>query len=411
MAIREMGVDQFGLYSLIAVVTSVVSLASLGTNELIALKIAGFLGEGSPEKARDFLRSGLLATLMLVLPLLTLTLAFVWLVSPGVWLGEGVVIAEDAFRRDCTIALLASALSVLLASFNSAQEGHQEYYITNVMALVSSLITAGSLAALVYRTDLSITGLIVAQICLPVLVQFINAIYFLWRHPAMKPALLGVSSGQVLEVYKDGMSFFTVTKIVPMLRQQGVKLIITNVLGVSAVGVVAAYAVLEAIVASGFSAFVRPLLAAISDGRVKGDYEWIAKVFVRSRFVVFTAIVLIVLLFLFRGNWFSRIWLGVTGEYSVLFFGFVGLSFGCMLWSSFHFIVLASLGRVAGVARVKICEAGVYVFLLLSGLSSGGLMWIYASRVIAFFATSGWWFMREVKQSGLLCFKERSILK
>jgi O-antigen/teichoic acid export membrane protein len=291
--IDVIGLESFGLWSLVAVFTGYAALFDFGVSSAFTKYIASFAGESRNREVSAVVSTGVafygaLGLLMLAVgwPLIDLLLegaiALMSVISQGAsWGGEGNAHFDDA-RFLCRGALLIFAVTNCMAPFAAMQSGLQRMGITNALSVAASFLKVGAtvyflesgygVRGLLYTNALVLAGFVVANIVVA---------YRIFPDLRCRPSSLR------WPIFRTLLAFgwrSQVAKLSNLINFQTDRMIVALVTG-GQLELVGLYRIGEDIAAKVRQVptlVVSALVPAASDLDARNDHERLAQLYVRS---------------------------------------------------------------------------------------------------------------------------------
>lgn len=367
--VRSIGVEAFGVLTLIWALIGYFGLFDLGVGRALTQQVAQKRVAGRGAEVPALVKTGLLfAGAMGVLGGVLLALAVEPLAARGLKV-------SPELHADVVQALLIAAAAVpfttVTVGLRGVLEAYEDFRAVNLLRMALGVATFGLPALSVLLFGPSLTW-IVALLMAARLVFVVAHWVFVRRHLASKLGAARVGRHELRQLLSFG-AWMTVSNIISPLMVTADRFVISAVLGAA---VVAYYTVpsellLRVLILPGaLTTALFPRLASL----IATDIAGAARLYRRSLLLVTAVLVPISLLLAFGAHWGISLWLGeafadrAAPVASILA---LGLLFNGMAFVPFAAVQAAGLARIT--AQLHVAEAFVYFPLLIVGLHEFGL--------------------------------------
>jgi len=313
---RYLGPERYGLWMVLVSIISAMAFADLGIGNGLLNAIAEAYGKDDRVLARRYFTS-----------------AFVLLLGVAVALALGAAIAypyipwmrllnvnSAAVAAEGTRALLVLfgwfVVSIPLGSAMRAQMGLQRGYVSQTVNGFGSIVTLLALLAVIHLQG-SLPWLVFGSTVGPIAAALVNAAVLFYQHPWLMPSWKAYSSGAAWRILRMGLMFFVLQCSV-VAAYTSDNIVISQIMGTSAV---AAYAVpqkLFAFISLVVSIGLVPLWPAYGEAIARGDVRWIRKTFMGSIWIILAFTIPSSLLLALGGPWILRTFFGKALHASAL---------------------------------------------------------------------------------------------
>lgn len=367
--VRNIGVEAFGILTLIWALIGYFSLFDLGVGRALTQQVAQQRVAGRSHEVPALVKSGLLfAGAMGVLGGVVLALAVEPLAARGLKV-------SPSLHADVVQALLIAAAAVPLATvtvgLRGVLEAYEDFRAVNLLRLMLGIATFGLPALSVMLFGPSLTW-IVAALMLARLVFVVAHWVPVRRH--LGRGLAGVRAGrrELRQLLSFG-AWMTVSNVISPLMVTADRFVISGVLGAAVVAyyTVPSEVLLRVLILPGaLTGALFPRLASL----MATDMAAATRVYRRS--LLLSAVVLLPIsgALAFGAHWGLSLWLGeafADRAAPVTSLLALGLLFNGVAFVPFAAVQAAGLARVT--AQLHVAEAFVYFPLLIVGLHAFGL--------------------------------------
>lgn len=383
--IRQLGVEAFGILTLVWALIGYFSLFDFGLGRALTQQVAISIAGGKTSDIPAIVKSGLLFTALtgLVGGLILAVLA-----QP---LGNSWLKVADSLRSDTASCLLLAAIGIPLTTvatgLRGVLEAYEDFKIVNILRIFLGVANFGLPALSVYAGAASLTMIVFSLIAARLIALFLHWVYL---QPRLAPRWWQVktSTQQIKALFSFG-AWMTVSNVISPLMVTADRFVISAVLGA---GIVAYYTVpFEVIVRflilpGALTSALFPRLAAV----IKSDPELAAGLYRKSLKVVAMTMLPLCVATVLLSHWGLSLWLGAAfadNSWKIVSILSVGIFFNALAFVPFATIQAA--GDTKRTAQLHLVELLVYLpvlFLLLQqfGLIGAALAWTL--RVILDFA-------------------------
>ncbi|WP_374244436.1 lipopolysaccharide biosynthesis protein [Zoogloea sp.] len=314
LSLNYLGQERFGLWMALSAILLFVSFSDFGVGIGAQDRISRDSAKGDSSSVRSVFWSALLFSLILGLFVFTIGVV----VAGAVPLPAYFSLQSAQARSDVTPALqtILAILAVGVASgvvqrtFSALQQG----YSIAVLQVISRLFSLGSLL-LVVNLDLGLPALVFAVAGIPVaMILLIGLPTLITINPALKPSLEDFSLAQVKGLLGIGFAGLGASVAIYLVNSAGAFLISVRF----GAGSLVDYSVVQRLINIPMMFVVYlliPLWPAITDAKIKGDGEWIVRVYRKSSRAVFLFGAVCAVGLLVAGDWAIVLW---TGDASVV---------------------------------------------------------------------------------------------
>jgi O-antigen/teichoic acid export membrane protein len=309
LTLHYLGAERYGLWMTISSLTAFLAFADLGIGNGMLNLIAAAHGRDDRSAIRGFVSSGFFALGLVsigLLSLLGLTYQFVpW---------SALFNVHDSLAREevgpaIAVFLTCFALAIPMTIVQRVQMALQRSFLSSLwQCLASTIGLIGVVVAI--RHEASLPWLVFAFVGAPLFVSALNSIFFfVFLQPELSPARSVISQKVALQLMRTG-GLFLVLQIVAAVTYASDNLVISQLLGASAV---ASYAVPErmfSLITMMLSMVLAPLWPAYGEAIARKDIAWVRAILRRSVsmavIIAFFASFSLVLI----GPWLMQLWVG-----------------------------------------------------------------------------------------------------
>jgi O-antigen/teichoic acid export membrane protein len=277
---RYLGAERYGMWMVLTSIIGVMTFADLGIGNGLVNAISEAYGKGDRELATGHLTSAL--TLLIGIAAIVCASGLVsypfipWMRVLNV--KSAFIAAEGA--RAFLVLFLWFVVNIPLGVVARVQSGFQEAYWSHALSACGSIISLATLVTVVLFQG-SLPLLVFASTFGTILAASGNAWLLFRRRPWLLPRPAAFDAGSAKLILKLGFMFFAL-QVTATFGYNSDNIVITQILGVSAVSVYAVpqklFSVVSILVAIGLG----PIWPAYSEAFARGDIEWARETFLRS---------------------------------------------------------------------------------------------------------------------------------
>jgi O-antigen/teichoic acid export membrane protein len=337
LAVGYLGSDGYGLWIAVSSLITLLSFADGGAGNALLNMVSHATGVDSKASLKGIVASGFYVLVSIAI----IGASLILLLSPHInwaWvfgIAEGVDYPQ--LKTLVLIVSLAFFIGMPLSVVGNVQRGLQEGNIQefwNAKGRLLSLV----FVYMTIRSDLGLAFFALAVVAGPIVAAFGNGIYyFLIRKKELLPDLASVNRADVSAVLGTG-SLFLVLQITSSIQMSADNIIISNMIGPSAVTRYAVCMQLFMVVPMAMGLLWAPLWPAYREAIASGDVDWVKRVFIKSlKFALLIGLTCAVTLCLFA-EYIIQLWVGDELVPSIL------LVIGCGIW-----LILSMVGGALAV--------------------------------------------------------------
>ena len=400
VAIRILGLDLFGVYTVITMAVWMIDLLHIGIGPALTKELSRAVAENDREKEKTvFSTAFFLSSALTILAALVVALV-VWMVPIPTLFGEKFAPMEETMQRAIWIGLVILTVESICVISEMARDGYMETRINNAWGAFGNVLGALLLLAGIVFFP-SIEFLLIAVNGSIALSKVGNLIHFLRQRPWQVPRLRLFSRPLVRPLATDGFQFSVTYILSAMVEYNLMAFLIGRYAGPEAVGVFNVMVTVHFSLTSAVHMFTNPYWPAVLDAKARGDVDWIRRTGRRSQLAIVGFGVACGLGLILLGPWAFRLWLGeefytdVSANFQMNRIALLAFSgyFICHVWRHLNQVVALGLGRVTAVCFGLVAESVLLVVLAgFALLKTSEITWIYAAMAMSILLCSSWLF-------------------
>lgn len=368
--IRQLGVEAFGILTLVWALIGYFSLFDFGLGRALTQQVASSLTSENRQNIPAIVKSGLLFTA------LTGIVGGVILGVAAYPLGHTWLKVAESLRNDTTQCLLLAAIGIPLTTvatgLRGVLEAYEDFKIVNILRIFLGAANFGLPALSVFFGADSLTMIVFSLIAARVVTLVLHWIYL---QPRLDANWLQVktSARQIKALFSFG-AWMTVSNVISPIMVTADRFIISAVLGA---GVVAYYTVpFEIIIRflilpGALTSALFPRLAAV----IKSDPELTANLYRKSLKIITIVMLPLCVATIVFSHWALSLWLGrefADNSWKIVSILSVGIFFNAIAYVPFATIQAA--GNAKKTAQLHLVELIIYLPILFFLLHQFGLL-------------------------------------
>lgn len=369
IAIRVLGMEEFGVYATITMAVALIDTFHVGIGPALTQAISRAAAAGDRDRERAVFVTAFLISSGLTLLIATVLACLLYFLPVETLFGEKFLPYAGPIHRACTIAIIVIAIQLISMVSDKARDGYLETRYNNAWGAGGNFLGAIVLASGIWFFP-TIEFLVLAINGSAALGKLCNAIHLMRRRPYLIPVFSGFRRELVKPLVHDG-ALFTVGAFNALAEYNAASYLIGRLTGPAAAGVFAVLVTLHMSLTGVIQMLTIPAWPALVDAKERGDIAWIQKMAHRLQligpaFAVAVGIGLIAL-----GPWALPLWAGK--EFQLDRFGLLAFSvyFLVHIWRHVNHMLLYGLGKVAASAAVTAVEALVVLVTVAWACSQG----------------------------------------
>ncbi len=390
VAIRVLGMEEFGVYAAITTVVSMIDMMHVGIGPALTQGIAKAL-------ARDDRRheQGIFATAVILSTVLTLVAALglatlVFFLPITTLFGENFAPFAGSMRRACEIAIVIVVVELICVVVERARDGYQETRFNNAWGAAGNFLGAAGLIIGVKFVP-TIEFLVLAINGSVALAKLANTIHMMVQRSYLWPRLSRFRRALVKPLLFDGARFSVTYLLSAAVEYNAIAYLIGRLVGPEKVGLYNVMITVHFSLTGLIQMITVPLWPAVVDAHSRGDAAWVRKSARRIHLLApaygLAALVGMVAL----GPWAFPLWIGEDFSLDRPALAVFGAYFTLHLWRHVNQVLLLGIGEVDFAVRVVIAESLAVLAVVAWGLNHGvGLFGVYASIALCLAAISAW---------------------
>lgn len=390
LAVRALGPERFGIFILLSSSLIWISSVSVGLGNSLMILISKANATDDNDTQTRALSSAFF-TVVSACILFASTISAIYY-KFGI---TGIIGAQCSnYQPDMDIGLWLlvgyMAASLVLDVLEGAQSGCQEMHIVSLAGMMGQVLSGIALFAVIRCHAQSIVHLILCLFVVALVPRLINATLFITiLQPHLFPNFWHFDR-TILKGLLSTSIAFTMIALGQFLKQQCTILLVGRALGPAAV---ASYAILFnlSMLAAGIIIMqLRPLIPAITDAVIRGDYGWIKHTCSKILRSTLGYAVVVGVGMSSLSNAVIGTWYGKPVAPGLLLQVAMGIAFILQAWETYHHHVLFGLGYVWLPMIVYICQNVLTLALAVPLVQYFGSAGAACSLCIGILVLDGW---------------------
>ncbi len=390
VAIRVLGMEEFGVYAAITMVVSMIDMMHVGIGPALTQSIARALAKGDREREVGAFATALLLSAGLTLVVSAGLLLLVAHLPIPTLFGENFAPFADSMRRACQIAIVIVAVELVCVVVERARDGYQETRYNNAWGAAGNFLGAGALIIGI-RFFPTIEFLVLALNGSLALAKLANATHMMIQRSYLWPRLRRFRRALVKPLLFDGARFSVTYLLSAAVEYNAIAYLIGRLLGPQQVGLYNVMITVHFSMTGIIQMITIPLWPAIVDAHSRGDAPWVRKAGARVRWMGPAFGLLATAGMVALGPWVFPLWVGKEFSLDRATLAVFGAYFTLHLWRQVNQVLLLGIGEVSFAVRVVIVESLTVLGVVAYGLSRGvDLFGVYASIAVCLAAITAW---------------------
>ena len=379
MAVEALGLERFGVYAMLTAVMMWINAGTALVGSSLTLKIVeAHANEETSREVQLVSTAFLFAIVMAIFLALVLNIGVHYIDLNRLFSLNGSM-NEIEVRRAAQCMSILLPLSIVAALADSVYAGYQRQYITNILLSCSNLaVISGLVFVAKYPT---IYALIISILLPPVVARASSLAILFIKNPAIFPRFRNAETGILKQLLHLGFGF----SLMHIGSFAYLQYTVFSVGHTSGLRVAAYFSCMMQVIAIAGSILIlvtQPLLPAITDARMRFQYDWIKAANKRVLIMLCPLII------------FSAIIIGMLGNsiISILLKRLVLLSdkelwlwavfFILVAWEHIGYIFLVGLGRLPLATGLYLSGALIMLLALHCKIFGSGISGVFAAMCL-----------------------------
>lgn len=390
IAIRVLGIEEFGVYVTITMVVSLIDILHVGLGPALTQGISKAVAAGDRRREQAYFSTGLMLSAGLTVGIASIGCVGLQIIPITTLFGQQFEPYADSVYRACWIAIIIITIELVCMVIEKARDGYLETRYNNAWGAAGNFVGA-AMVFIGIRFFPTIEFLVIAINGSVALAKVSNSVHFLlFQRRYLIPRFSCFQRTLVKPLLRDGI-LFSAAGLNMLAEYSVVGFLVSRLISPVAA---ATYAVMITVHFSltGLVQMVTiPTWPAIIDARERGEIDWIRKAVRRLNllgigFGVAAGISLVAL-----GPWALPLWAGDEFHIERVAILAFAVYFAIHIWRHMHQMFVQGLGHVGMVARVVTTESIVVIGTTLLVIHfGGGLAAVYSGICFCLAALGGW---------------------
>lgn len=377
VAIRKLGVEQYGLYAFMTSFLSLISFSELGIGARMVREFSHLHVSGDRVSQKDLASSAFFLMAMAgtgIATLISVGVQFVplnWFVRPE-YQNYAIII-----QRCAPFVCLIGLILLLSGVFQRIQAGFQELHHANLSCGIGNLLTIVGVCLFHFLAP-SIIALILCFYSGQIIASVANAIRVVNNRPWLTPSLRHFKSRLAMELFHDGLHLSMNQSLLPLLQRDFSQWILLKSTSATASGQFAICLQIATLIGGGVGLFIAPFYAAIPDALAKKEFGWVETNMRRMlRFCCIFSVLLLIILYC-AGHQIITFWLGnrlsAASQSVLVMFGIYVA--GCIFYNVYYVFTI-SIRHVRSLTVVSLIQAVLVVGVVPTMARTLGLFGVF----------------------------------
>ncbi|MEM9017445.1 MAG: oligosaccharide flippase family protein, partial [Verrucomicrobiota bacterium] len=299
IAIRLLGIDQFGVYAAITMAVGVIDMLHIGIGPALTRELSQALAKGDRERERTIFATSILLSTGLTLLAAFFAASVLYHVPIPQLFGEKFESMSEVMYRAAWLGLLILLIEMICITFEMGRDGYMETRYTNAWGAAGNVV--GAIALIVgVRYFPTIEFLLIAVNGSIALSKLGNTIHLLCQRPYLFPRFSLFRRKLVPSLAKDSVRFSITYIFAAAMEYNLLIFLIGRAVGPEAVGVYQVMITVHFSLAGILGMVTKPYWPALMDAFERKDASWIRTSSNRLRlfgvgFAIFTGVGMVAL--------------------------------------------------------------------------------------------------------------------
>lgn len=363
LVITALGVEKFGIFTMITSVLAWVSLASIGLFPGLTREITKNSDKTSNVDTELF-SSVFAIILFIVIPVGLLISLIVVFSSVEFIFGKKYTSYEDEIKYSMLLALWIIVFQVIFSTADAVRAGLHQQHVTNIWGALGNLLSIALLLIGAFFIP-TISFVILAMYGSITIAKLFNLGHLLLdksNNISLGIAFFNKSFAKVL--FYTGTAFL-ISQIAVMINQQLIVYVVGYIVGPNDVASFSIMIRLTIIFGGVVIMITQPTWPAISQSLKNNNYAWARKRALKTMIVIMSYAILFALTLHFYGGLIISYWLGDKVIISQGLITLTSLYFIVVIWNHYCYVILIAVGQTWIPAIVLLSEAVVALLVSL----------------------------------------------
>lgn len=384
IAIRQLGMEEFGVYATITMVVALIDTFHVGIGPALTQAISKASAAGDRAREQSVFVTAFLLSSGLTLLIAAILAGLLFFVPVATLFGAKFVPYTDSLHRACGIAIVIIATQLICMVCDKARDGYMETRYNNTWGAAGNFLGALLLAGGIWVFPtieflvLAINGSVAAG-------KLGNAVHLIgFQRPYLRPRFSLFQRRLVMPLIHDGIRF-TVGAFNALAEYNAASYLIARLTGPAAAGVYSVLITIHMSLTGIIQMVTIPTWPAVVDAAERGDIPWIRHTVRRLQFIGPAFAVAVGIGLVVFGPWALPLWAGK--EFNLDRMGLLAFSvyFLAHIWRHVNHMLLYGLGQVGASATVTAIEAAVVLGAVAWACSHGAdltrILWTMAATI------------------------------
>ena len=389
IAIRILGLEEFGIYASITTVVALIEALHIGIGPALTQGISRSVVQKNPDHQKRLFSTAFLTSALMTGLMVLLLLGLVAFLPVSSLFGPHFAGHENLVGRSILIAAGIIAIHVICATCDKARDGYLETNHNNAWGAAGNFAGAIVLMAGI-RFFPSVEFLLIAVNGSAALAKVGNATSLFVRRSWLLPRLKNFDKSLIRPLIGDGGRFSVTYLLSALVEYNALVYLAGRLQGPEMAAVFSAMVTIHFSLTGLLQMFTIPLWPAVMDAHERGDRDWIVrssrKLFVLSMsFAVCCGVGMIAL-----GPIALPLWLGEAVPIGVAAFSAFALYFIFHVWRQSHQTFLLGIGKIDFCFRTILVESPLVLVAIWIALQTGSATAVYLGIAISIALVSLW---------------------
>lgn len=399
IALRLLGIDQFGVYAAITMAVGLIDMLHLGIGPALTREIAKALARGDRKREREVFATCILLSTGLTLLAVAGAALLLYNVPITTLFGNDFAPLSDVMYKAAWIGLAIISIEMICVTFEMGRDGYQETRFNNAWGAAGNIVGAVALVVGI-RFFPTVEFLLIAVNGSIVLAKLGNTVHLLCQRPYLIPRFSLFRGKMVPSLARDSLRFSVTYILAAAVEYNLMAFLIGRVVGPEAVGLFNIMIAVHFSLAGIVTMITKPFWPALMDACERKESDWCRRSTKRlclggMGFAFLAGAGLIILGPYVLPLWAGEEWNSVKESFQMDRLALAAFSayFILHIWRHIFQTLSLGIGKINTVVIIVIFEALFLVSVTSYTLmNSGEISLVYGAMAASLFLYTTWMF-------------------
>lgn len=381
---HALGQHRYELYLLLSAALATIAITQMGAGPGLTQGIARARAAGEREREASLISAAFRLTGVAALIGGCGVLIAVHWISLNTLLGSAFVGDRNEIFLVTNTCVLVVVAQMIFGVVDSALAGYQEQVFTNIGAVISNILSIGTLIFICEFAP-SIRNVILALYGLPTLSRVANLIILCFRRPYLLGRALSPCRGCYGALIHVGLAFWAI-QVGGILEQNGGTYLLARMSSTEETNLFALVYKGLSLAGAIVAILTQPLWPAFTDAVMHGDIAWIRRSYKKIRRLLTIYSCSLAAAFAVAGQWIFRNVMHIEVVNDHMLFIILAVYLIANIWTHLFYVTMMGMAGIWRIAIVGLCENLLMMilgFLLVPRLGAAGMALAYLVASIA----------------------------